>query len=403
MDKTMNRGRSQIAKKGIVAGISILLLFTAGGVQAKNKKHVAPTNLNLVWPLPPEQPRIKFVQSIYGAADVEPLKKSNFLDRVAGIQIKNIKPGFAKPFGIAVDSHNRIYVSDTGQGIVFVLDRDNKQVSFIGSSPQVRLLLPLGITVDAKDRLWVADGVGQHVYSFDGNGTVLMVLGKQGEMDNPTSVAVDDSRHRLYVTDSHAHDILVYDTESGLLIGKFGSRGTDKGYFNFPTQVTLDRQGRIYVTDTMNFRVQIFDPNYKFLDTFGKQGNRFGQFLKPKGLAFDSYQNLYVVDSDFDNFQIFDPQHRLLMFVGSVGSDPGTFWLPAGICIDRNNYIYVSDQNNRRIQIFQLLNGEVPPATPAPVAASPSASREAGPNVVKSEKVSHQNGTKPVAKEISTP
>lgn len=109
-----------------------------------------------------------------------------------------------------------------------------------------------------------------------------------------------------------------------------------------------------------------------------------------------------MVDADFDNFQIFDPQHRLLMFLGSVGSMPGTFWLPAGICIDRNNNIYVADQNNRRIEIFQLLSGEVPPASPAPGAASPAAPRQAGASVIDSEKVSQQNSTNPVTKERNT-
>jgi hypothetical protein len=83
-----------------VAAISALLLFAASAVQAKTKKPVAPNNLTLVWPLPPEPPRIKLIRSIYGAADVEPIKKANFPDRVAGIQIKNFKPGFAKPFGV---------------------------------------------------------------------------------------------------------------------------------------------------------------------------------------------------------------------------------------------------------------------------------------------------------------
>jgi len=129
----------------------------------------------------------------------------------------------------------------------------------------------------------------------------------------------------------------------------------------------------------LNCRVQIFGPDYKFLDAFGSRGNGFGDFLKPKGLALDSYQNLYVVDSDFDNFQIFDSQKRLLMFLGSGGVDPGTFWLPAGIHIDRHNQIYVADQNNRRIQIFQLLNGEtVEPAPAGPNASTNQAQGKGG-------------------------
>lgn len=214
----------------------------------------------------------------------------------------------------------------------------------------------------------MADAAGQHVYAFDVEGNVIFALGKQDEMLNPTAVAVDDTRHRLYAVDSKQHCVRVYDSETGQFLSKFGARGGDKGQFNFPTNVALDRQGRIYVTDTLNFRVQIFDPDYKFVDSMGRQGDRFGQFLKPKGLALDSYQNLYVVDSDFDNFQVFDQKERLLMFLGGMGQAPGTFWLPAGIHIDRNNYIYVADQNNRRIQIFQLLNGETEEPTPASVA-----------------------------------
>jgi DNA-binding beta-propeller fold protein YncE len=403
----MNRKTSQTRKKGIIAGLSLLLLFGPASARAANKQRAASKMPTLVWPLPPEKPRIKFVQAIYGAADVEPVKKGNFLDKVAGIQRSGFKRMFSKPFGIATDSHNRIYVADSGQGLIFVLDRDNKQVTYIGSSAQVRLRLPVGITVDAKDRIWVADAVGQHVYAFDGDGGVLMMLGRQDEMLNPTSVAVDDSRNRIYVVDSKLHKVLVFDTESGQLISTIGERGSGNGQFNFPTQVALDNVGRIYVTDTLNFRVEVFGPDYKFLESWGKQGNRFGQFLKPKGIAIDPFQNIYVVDSDFDNFQIFDQQKRLLMSLGSVGSMPGTFWLPAGIHIDRNNYIYVSDQNNRRIQIFKLLDGataEPPAQEPKTVAAAvpvPSQGGESG--VTTTSGSSHKQVIKNSQEEKKTP
>jgi len=368
---------SQIRTWLAAAGWSLALSCVLFAPAAWAKKKVAPAEVKLVWPLPPEKPRIKFVTAIYGASDIEPAKKANFLDRLAGIQRKDFKPTFVKPYGIATDSQGRIYVTDSGQGLVFVLDRENKHVTFLGVGPQVRLRMPIGITVDAKDRVWVADAVGQHVYAFDGEGTVLMALGQQNEMQNPTGVAVDDARHRLYVVDSRQHSVLVYDSESGQFLAQFGQRGTDKGQFNFPTNVAVDRQGFIYVTDTLNYRVQIFDPSYKCVAAFGEQGNHFGQFLKPKGLALDTYQNLYVVDSDFDNFQIFDQHRRLLMFLGTQGQLPGTFWLPAGIHVDRSNRIYVADQNNQRIQIFQLLNGEAAPS-PAPRAAVPQPETKGG-------------------------
>jgi DNA-binding beta-propeller fold protein YncE len=377
----MLRTTSPIRHERFVVILSVLGFLVLPGLAygGGSKKPTAAKTPTLVWPLPPEKPRIRFVAAIYGAADVEPAKKGGFLDRLAGIEKREFKPTFIKPYGIATDSQDRIYVTDSGQGLVFIFDRPNKQVSYLGRSTQVRLRVPIGIAVDAKDRVWVADAVGQHVYAFDPDGTVLMALGQQGEMDNPTSVAVDDARHRIYVVDSRQHQVLIYDTESGQLLSKFGGRGSGDGQFNFPTNVALDREGRVYVTDTMNFRVQVLSPEGKFLATWGEQGNRFGEFLKPKGIALDSFQNIYVVDSDFDNFQIFDQQKRLLMYLGGMGRVPGTFWLPAGIHIDRNNQIYVADQNNRRIQIFQLLDGATTePAAPKALGSASKPESEGG-------------------------
>lgn len=338
------------------------LVLLAAPVLAGGKPAKGASRSDLVWPLPPDKPRIRLVRILYGAADVEPVKKGGFLDRLAGIEKKQFKPTFLKPYGIATDSAGRVYVTDSGQGLVYVFDQEKKKVTYLGRNPQLRLFVPIGITVDAKDRVWVADAIGQHVVAFDAEGNILTVLGKSEEMLNPTAVAVDDARHRAYVVDSKRHAVLVYNPDTGDLIHTLGKRGSDQGEFNFPTNITLDREGRLYVTDTINCRVQIFDADYKFLDSFGAQGRRRGDFLKPKGIAVDPWGNIYVTDSDFDNLQIFDQQKRLLMFLGSAGQAPGTFWLPAGVHIDRQNRIYVADQNNRRIQIFQLLDGSTEPA-----------------------------------------
>ncbi len=149
----MNQGTSQMRQTGTIAGLTLLLMACPAVAKAAAKKKGPAKPVNLVWPLPPEKPRIKYVTSIYGAADVEPVKKAGFLDRVAGIQKKDIKPGFEKPHGVATDSHGRIYITDSAQGLVFILDRANKRVSFIGSGSQVNLRVPLGITVDAQDRV----------------------------------------------------------------------------------------------------------------------------------------------------------------------------------------------------------------------------------------------------------
>jgi DNA-binding beta-propeller fold protein YncE len=369
----MTKRAMRIRKAASISLALASLLVVVPSARADKKKDAAPKKVELVWPLPPDKPRVRWDSMIRGAFDVEPMKKANWLDRVAGIQKKDFKPSLLKPYGVATDSKGRIYVTDSGQQIVFVFDRERHKVDFLGSTMQVHLRVPLGIAIDAKDRVWVADAVGQHVFAFDTDGNLLMALGKMDEMNNPTGVAVDDNRHRVYVTDSKNHAVLVYDSETGLFITKFGERGTDPGYFNYPTNVALSTDGKIYVADTLNFRVQVFDPDYKYVDSIGQQGARWGQFSKVKGLALDEHNNVYVVDSDFCNIQIFDPNKHLLLFFAGFGKGPGGFWLPAGMHIDtRTSTLFVADQNNQRIQIFKLVDT-------SPVADSQPATPEAAP------------------------
>ena len=112
----------------------------------------------------------------------------------------------------------------------------------------------------------------------------------------------------------------------------------------------------MFVTDSMNARVQILDQQTgQPRGVIGRLGDGSGQFSKPKGVAVDQAGHVYVVDAAFDNIQIFDQQGRFLLAFGSLGAQPGEFWLPAGIAIDPQDHIYVADSYNRRIQIFQYV------------------------------------------------
>ena len=119
---------------------------------------------------------------------------------------------------------------------------------------------------------------------------------------------------------------------------------------------STDEDGKILVTDSLNFRVQIFSSAGKYLDEFGEAGQMPGFFSRPKGIANDSDGNIYVVDALFDNIQIFSDQGTLLMDYGGPGQYFGKFWLPSGIAIDNTDKIYVADTYNKRIQIFQYLH-----------------------------------------------
>jgi DNA-binding beta-propeller fold protein YncE len=124
----------------------------------------------------------------------------------------------------------------------------------------------------------------------------------------------------------------------------------------FPTYVTVDPQGSVYVTDTLNSRVQMFDASGNYVKSFGQRGNAWGMFDKPKGVALDSYGNVYVADSGWSNVQIFNQKGEILLFFGGNGRNPGLLWAPTAVTIDSQNRIYVADNLNHRVEVYQLVN-----------------------------------------------
>jgi DNA-binding beta-propeller fold protein YncE len=342
---------------------SFALALLAGAVFAGNlnadKKTPPPVKkpVNLVWPLPPQKPRVKFIDYLANNTDVEPPKQKGWLQKLINEDASNNVIGMKQPAGIAVDSKDRIYVADTIAGSVFVFDRQNKSLQLLGTESAGRLLSPYGVAIDTKDNIYVSDvRLKQiNIYGPDWNLKALVhTIGGQ-DLVNPVGLALDEERRRLFIVDSHAHHIVVANLDQPDQGTFFGKRGEGETEFNYPMHVAVDKAGQIYVTSTLSFSVKVFDKDFKFVKTLGKHGDGIGMFDRPKGVALDSEGHLYVADASFSNFQIFDSDGRMLLVVGGFGKDPGYFLVPSAIFIDKKDRIYVSDSANKRIQIFQFL------------------------------------------------
>jgi DNA-binding beta-propeller fold protein YncE len=171
----------------------------------------------------------------------------------------------------------------------------------------------------------------------------------------PCGLAVDARNDRLYVADAALHQVVIFSPTTQQVVARLGSRGMELGKFNFPTYVAVDSQGQLYVSDSLNFRVQQFGSDFMPIRAIGKKGDMPGYFSTPKGLALDSHDHLYVVDANFEAVQIFSTEGELLLDFGQEGRGPGEFWLPNGIFIDPRNRIWVADTYNRRIEVFDFL------------------------------------------------
>lgn len=330
-------------KLAMLVSTGAFLMGVAGCASVKKE-------VDIVWPLPPEEPKIKFVEIFKSDKDVE--EKGGFSKAILGEETGN---ALTRPYGVATDAEGRIYATDIGR--VFVFDKKNKKLSFIGDEPGTgKLRVPIGIAVSREGKVYVADSQSKRIFVYDLKGNLLTAFGKQGELDDPSGVAIDEKRGRLYVVDTKKHNVSVYNLADGNLLKTFGERGTGElGKFNLPTNITLDRAGNLYVVDTGNFRIQILDPDGKPIKSIGKLGDRLGNFSRPKGIALDSEDNIYVVDSAFENIQIFNKDGQLLLVVGDGGPAPGKFQLPSGIFIDDDDRIIVADGMNGRLQVLQYL------------------------------------------------
>jgi DNA-binding beta-propeller fold protein YncE len=198
------------------------------------------------------------------------------------------------------------------------------------------------------------------LHVFDKNGKHVRKIGDGKGFDRLSSVTVNREGTRLYATDiggvqSENHRIRVYDPRNGEHLMDIGKRGPGPGELNLPRDLAVGKDGRLYVVDSGNFRVQVFDTDGKYIKSFGKVGKQLGDFARPKEIATDREGNVYVADTAFGNFQIFNPEGELLMFVGSRSErgGPAKYMLPAGIYVDEDGRVYMGDQWFSKLDIYR--------------------------------------------------
>jgi len=322
----------------------------------------------IVWPNPPAITRIKYLD-YFSAEKSRPKanqkQKVAWMDRLSGVvtgETKADKPRFqlVTPYGLAVDSKGRLYVADSKVLAVFIFDTQTKDVELIKNGVHARFGWITGLAMDDADRLFVADSKMRRVVVFDPQhrqeGTI-----SEG-MADPGGMAVDTENRFLYVSDAELDQVLVYDADPPYkLLRKMGTGGkehtlTAPGDFARPTNLAVDQDGNLYVSDTLNDRVEIFDAEGNFIRTFGKAGDGPGYFARPKGIAIDGDGHVWVADAAQNRVQVFTPEGQLLIWMGERGTLPGQFSSLAGLTIDKNNRVFTSEQFPGRAQMFRYVS-----------------------------------------------
>ncbi len=172
----------------------------------------------------------------------------------------------ASPLGLAFDADGKLYMTDVGGG-----RRSHRVLVFGNGEEPLRTLgapgsfwFPNGLAVDSNDDVYVADSNDGRLAIFDSEGKSAASIRRgvaDGDLGLPRGVAIHDDK--LFVVDTTAHTVKVYDISGGVTkvpsyVGSFGTEGIEDGAFEYPNGIAIDGDGRIYVTDRENNRVQIW-------------------------------------------------------------------------------------------------------------------------------------------------
>mgnify|MGYP006418628171 CR=1 FL=1 len=275
------------------------------------------------------------------------------------------RPGERSPVYMAIDSADRLLVSDRLQHAVFVYDLEGNFLDSI-LAPDLTLSEYL-----AKHTGGLPDG---SVFSFNifQSDVYYQKPGEQEELlpapDRtdwaPMGISVGPDGAVL-LTDVFKDVSVVRQLPAELMTSSnwqifdpaevsFGGQGQNKDQFLFPNVAVSDSEGRIYVSDGNNGRVSVWDASHEFLYTFGR-GSTEGTLNLPRGMAIDDSDRLYIVDAVGQDVKVYDvsgDHPNFLFLFGYLGLDDGQFQYPNDIVIDLTGRLYIVDRENNRIQVW---------------------------------------------------
>ncbi len=278
---------------------------------------------------------------------------------------------FNLPTDVAVGGGGRVYVLDGVNHRVVAYDAEGQfrfQFGTQGSAP-AQFVHPLGIATDPNGNVYVADSGNRRLQVFTAEGQPLNVVPlpatTSGSPPEPTDVAVDPIRKRLYIADNDNHIVHIYDLTDRRFESVWGSPGQDQRQFRFPFLIDVSAQGYLLVVEPINTRVQVLNPDGKFVGFIGGWGLDPGQLFRPKGVALWR-DRVFVTDSYLGSIQIFDLSGR---FFGTLADATGmslNFTTPTGIAVDPTlNRLYVVELKAHRVRCLDLEIGVGKSQTPA--------------------------------------
>lgn len=310
---------------------------------------ISKNNLNelIIYPSPPETPRLQYLTKFTSASDVEG-KRSGLMEYVAG---ESGDQEIIKPYGMII-VNGKIIICDTILGGLVILDLESEEFRIFQPKGLGVLKTPINIEVDNIGRYYVADAERREIVVFDSSLSYLDSFGSE-HTQKPTDVVFYDNR--LWVANSNNHSIDIYSADTYEYLNSIPDyTSEEEGFLNLPTNLFI-QDDVLYVSDFGAFSVKTYNLKGNFIKQIGSYGREIGQFARPKGITVSNDGVLYAVDAGFENVQMFDKDGKLLMFFGGPYNGPGDMWLPANVIVDYDNTKYFEKYVNNAFNLKYLV------------------------------------------------
>ncbi len=268
------------------------------------------------------------------------------------------------PTAVAIDRGGNIYVTESGKNRLLVYTPDGEHIKTL-----FELHKPISVAVDGEGRIFVGNSATGSVDVYNNNLTFLFKLGiEDNEFTQPTAIAVDDVG-KVYVADSQEDKIKVYHPDGSSLFS-FGSSGTADGQFHFPVSIAIDELSEeIIIADLQvnrsmlgsheGARIQIFDMNGNFKRSFGQYGATDGKFIKPLGVTVDKLGRLYVSDAYLNVVHVFD---NTGVFLGPIYDQENPIRTPLGITLGvYSNKLLIASLRTARVEVYRISDLTIDP------------------------------------------
>jgi DNA-binding beta-propeller fold protein YncE len=287
------------------------------------------------------------------------LGSSSFTYEVSGENWGNLPNGwrYLEATAVAVDSKDEVYVFNRGGHPVIVFDQDG---NFRRSWGEDVFTTPHGIAIGPDDSVYCTDAGDHTVRKFTPDGELMLTIGESGThsplmsghpFNKPCHVAVDPRNGDIFVADGYGNARVHKYSGNGEYQFSWGESGTDPGQFNIVHNIATDREGRVYVADRENRRIQIFSPD-------GQYQEQWVNMSRAAAVIVDHRTDLVYVGEYFGGQASnstgtkLGPRVTILDIGGNVlarlsdepyGDEPGRFYSPHAIAVDSQGNIYVAE------------------------------------------------------------